>query len=293
MVDKEKLLYDLEGKVALVTGAGGKEGLGRAIALRLAQEGADVVVNDIAVNDIVGEKTVAERPGAPDWGGLPDVVREIEALGRGALGVLADVSDARQVDGMVSQALGRFGHIDILVNNAGAPAGRDRVPVIELEEQAWDLVQRVNVKGTFLCCRAVARTMIERGQGGKIINMSSVSGKKGVARFAAYCASKFAVRGFTQSLALELAPHRINVNAVCPGLIETERVDDMAAALAPAGVSKEAYRQQMIEQVTSGTPWGRIGQPADVAQVAAFLASAQSDYLTGVSITVAGGSYLD
>lgn len=298
MVDKEKLLYDLEGKVALVTGAGGKEGLGRAIALRLAQEGADVVVNDIAVNDIavndiVGENTVAERPGAPDWGGLPDVVREIGALGRGALGVLADVSDAGQVDGMVSQALGRFGRIDILVNNAGAPAGRDRVPVIELDEEAWDLVQRVNVKGTFLCCRAVARTMIERGQGGKIINMSSVSGKMGVARFAAYCASKFAVRGFTQSLALELAPHRINVNAVCPGLIETERVDDMAAALAPVGVSREAYRQQMIEQVTSGTPWGRIGQPADVAQVAAFLASAQSDYLTGVSITVAGGSYLD
>jgi NAD(P)-dependent dehydrogenase (short-subunit alcohol dehydrogenase family) len=288
MVDKERLLYDLEGKVALVTGAGGKEGLGRAIALRLAQEGADVVVNDI-----VGDGNVAERPGAPDWGGLPDVVREIEALGRGALGVVADVSHTGQVDRMVVQALGRFGHIDILVNNAGALAGRDRVPVVELEEDAWDLVQRVNVKGTFLCCRAVARAMIEQGQGGKIINISSVAGKRGMARFAAYCASKFAVRGFTQSLALELAPHRINVNAVCPGLIETERVDDMAAALAPAGVPKEAYRRQMVEQWTSGTPWGRIGQPADVAQVAAFLASAQSDYLTGVSITVAGGSHTD
>jgi NAD(P)-dependent dehydrogenase (short-subunit alcohol dehydrogenase family) len=167
------------------------------------------------------------------------------------------------------------------------------VPVVELDEKVWDLVQRVNVKGTFLCCRAAARAMIKRGQGGKIINMSSISGKKGVARFAAYCASKFAVRGFTQSLALELAPHHINVNAICPALIDTERVDDMAAALAPAGVSGEAYREQMIDQVTLGTPWGRIGQPDDVAQVAVFLSSAQSDFLTGVSVTVAGGSHLD
>ena len=276
-------MYDLDGKVALVTGAGGKGGLGRAIALRLAEEGADVVVNDV----------LAYRPGAPDWAGLPDVVREIEGLGRRAWGAVADVSDAQQVDSMVNQALQRFGQIDILVNNAGALAGRDRVPVVELEEEAWDLIQRVNVKGTFLCCRAVARAMIAREQGGKIINMSSVSGKKGVARYAAYCASKFAVRGFTQALALELAPHHINVNAICPGLIETERVDDMAAALAPEGVSKEDYRQQMMEHVISVTPWGRIGQAADVAQTAAFLASAQSDYLTGLSITVAGGSYMD
>jgi NAD(P)-dependent dehydrogenase (short-subunit alcohol dehydrogenase family) len=276
-------VYDLNGKVALVTGAGGKQGLGRAIALRLAKEGADVVVNDV----------VAQQSGSPDWAGLPDVVREIKALGRQALGVVADVSDAQQVERMVNQALQRFDHIDILVNNAGAPAGRDRVPVVELEEDAWDLVQRVNVKGTFLCCRAVARAMIVRGQGGKIINMSSVSGKRGAARFAAYCASKFAVRGFTQALALELAPHRINVNAICPGLIETERIDDMAAVLAPEGVSKKVYRQQMVARVTRGTPLGRIGQAADVAQMAAFLASTQSDYLTGLSITVAGGSYMD
>jgi NAD(P)-dependent dehydrogenase (short-subunit alcohol dehydrogenase family) len=209
------------------------------------------------------------------------------------MAAVADVSDAEQVERMVSQVLQHFGHVDILVNNAGAPAGRDRVPVVDLDEDAWDAVLRVNVKGTFLCCRAVARVMIERGQGGKIINMSSVSGRRGNARFAAYCASKFAIRGFTQALALELAPHAINVNAICPGLIDTERVDDMAGALAPEGVCREAYRQQMVESIASNTPWGRIGQPADVAQVAAFLASAQSDYLTGVSITVAGGSYMD
>ena len=276
-------MYDLSGKVALVTGASGERGLGRAIALRLAEEGADVVVNDI----------VAQREGSVGWGGLPDVVREIEALGRQALSIVADVSDSKQVDDMVRQALERFAQIDILVNNAGARAGRDRMPVVDLDEKAWDLVQRVNVKGTFLCCKAVARSMIDRGQGGKIINMSSVSGKKGSARYAAYCASKFAVRGFTQSLALELAPYRITVNALCPGLIETERVDDMAAALAPEGLSAEEYRQQMMTRVTSGTPLGRIGQVSDVAKMAAFLASSESDFITGLSVNVAGGSHMD
>ncbi len=276
-------MYDLSGKVALVTGVSGERGLGRAIALRLAEEGADVVVNDI----------VAQREGSVGWGGLPDVVREIEALGRQALSLVADVSDSKQVDDMVRQALERFAQIDILVNNAGARAGRDRMPVVDLDEKAWDLVQRVNVKGTFLCCKAVARSMIDRGQGGKIINMSSVSGKKGSARYAAYCASKFAVRGFTQSLALELAPYRITVNALCPGLIETERVDDMAAALAPEGLSAEEYRQQMMTRVTSGTPLGRIGQVSDVAKMAAFLASSESDFITGLSVNVAGGSHMD
>jgi NAD(P)-dependent dehydrogenase (short-subunit alcohol dehydrogenase family) len=236
---------------------------------------------------------VARRTGSPDWAGLPDVVREIEALGRRAWAVVADVSDAQQVEAMVHQALQQFGQIDVLVNNAGAPAGRDRVLVVELEEDAWDLVQRVNVRGTFLCCRAVARAMIQRGRGGKIINMSSTSGKRGLARYAAYCTSKFAVRGFTQALALELAPHGINVNAICPGLIETERVGDIAAALAPEGVSKEAYREQLLANAIAGTPLGRLGRAADVAQLAAFLASAESDFLTGLSITVAGGYLMD
>lgn len=276
-------MYNLRGKTAFVTGTGGKHGLGRAIALRLAAEGANVIINDI----------VPVRTGAPDWAGLPDLVNEIEALGRGALAVVGDVSKADQVEGMVQQGLERFGRIDILVNNAGALAGKDRVPVVELEEAEWDRIQNVNVKGTFLCCRAVAKVMIAAGRGGKIINMSSVSGRKGTARFAAYCASKFAVRGFTQALALELAPHGINVNAICPGLIETERVGEMAAALAPAGVSADEQRRLMIERSAATVPLGRIGQAKDVAQMAAFLASSESDYLTGLSMTVAGGSFME
>jgi NAD(P)-dependent dehydrogenase (short-subunit alcohol dehydrogenase family) len=276
-------MYQLDGKVALVTGAGGQHGLGRAIARRLAQEGAQVVINDIA----------AQRLDGAEWAGLPDLAREIEALGRQALSIVADVSNAEQVDAMVQRVVQHFGQVDILVNNAGALAGRDRVPVLELAEAEWDRIQNVNVKGTFLCCRAVARAMIERGKGGKIINISSTSGKRGVARFAAYCASKFAVRGFTQALALELAPYQINVNAICPGLVETERVADMAAALAPDGVSAEAQRQLMIARANETIPLGRIGQADDVARTAAFLASAESDYLTGLSITVAGGAYFD
>lgn len=276
-------MYNLEGKVVIVTGAGGRNGIGRAIAVRLAAEGADVVVNDIA----------PRRGEDGTWAGLPDLVREIEGFGRQALSVVADISQAEQVEAMVQQTLDRFGQIDILVNNAGALAGRDRVPVVELEEEAWDRIQNVNAKGTFLCCRAVARVMIDQNFGGKIINMSSVSGKKGVARFAAYCASKFAVIGFTQSLALELAPYQINVNAICPSLVETERVADMAAALAPATVTADEQRRLMIERANATTPLGRVAQADDVARTAAFLASAESDYLTGLAIPVTGGSWMD
>ena len=276
-------MYKLCGKVALVTGAGGERGLGRAIAVRLAREGADVVVNDL----------VARPPRAIAWSGLSAVVQEIEALGRRALGVVADVAHAGQVDDMVRQALQGFGRIDILVNNAGAPAGPDRVPVVELQEEVWDLVQRVNVKGTFLCSRAVARAMIDRGQGGKIINMSSISGKRGRARYAAYAASKFAVRGFTQALALELAPHRINVNAICPSLVETERVDGIASGLAPTGTSPQAAHEQLLERMIAEVPLGRLGHVSDVASLAAFLASSESDFITGLSILVAGGAYME
>lgn len=277
-------MYDLGGRVALVTGAGGERGIGRAIALRLAREGADVVVNDVVAQPYAGTGT--------DWGGVPAVVREIESLGRHALGVLADVADAGQVEAMVRQALERFGQIDILVNNAGSRPGRDRVPVVELEEEAWDEVQRVNVKGTFLCCRAVARAMVRRGADGKIINIASTAGKKGTARYAAYCASKFAVVGFTQALALELAPFRIQVNALCPGLVETERVGCIAAALAPEGTAVEAYREQMLREAAATVPLGRVGCPEDIAGMAALLASSEAEYLTGLSIPVAGGEVM-
>ena len=278
-------MYNLNGKVALVTGAGGKNGIGRAIATRLAKEGADVAVNDITDHPYAADQT--------DWQGLPDVVREIEAMGQRAISVVADVSDAKQVREMVNQTVTHFGKIDILVNNAGTIAGKDRVHVVDLAEEDWDRVQRVNVKGVFLCSQAVARHLIAQGTGGKIINMSSVTGKRGSARFAAYSASKFAVIGFTQSLAYELAPYQINVNAICPGLVDTERFGHLASVLMPDHLSPDEQISEYARRSEAAVPLGRLAEGEDVAKMAAFLASDQAAYLTGVSITVAGGSVMD
>ena len=272
-------MYNLNGKVALVTGAGGEQGIGRAICQRLAKEGCDLVVNDLHT-----------RPYTESgWGGLPALVEEIEASGQQALAVAADVSNADQVSNMIQQAIERFGHIDILVNNAGSRPGPDRVPVVELSEAAWDQVQNVNAKGTFLCAQAVARHMIERGGGGKIVNISSTAGRLGMPRFAAYCASKFAVIGFTQSLAHELAEHKINVNAVCPGTTLTERTGYIAAALNEQDAPTQDATQTMVGSLAEQTPLGRVAEPEDVARTVAFLASAESDYTTGVALLVAGG----
>ena len=282
-------MYDLSGKVAVVTGAGGRHGIGRAIALRLAEEGADVVVTDIQRST----DRMREEDRQSGWRGLPSVVEEIEDLGRQSLGLFSDVTDSAQVADMVRQTLGRFGKIDILVNNAGSQPGPDRVLVVELGEEAFDEVMRVNVRGTYLCSKAVAIHMIERGGGGKMIVISSGAGKQGIARYAAYCASKFALIGFTQALAHELAPHKINVNAICPGLVNTERVDFIAAALAAEGESAEEHRALMVRARAEAVPLGRIAEAGDIARAAAFLSSSESDYMTGLSISVSGGSQMN
>lgn len=278
-------MYDLSGKIALVTGAGGKNGIGRAIATRFAKEGADVAVNDIS-----------EQPYHADdreWGGLPDVVQEIESVGQRAISVVADVSDAKQVTEIVDQTVDYFGKIDILVNNAGTKAGKDRVPVVDLAVEDWDRVQDVNVKGVFLCCQAVARHLIAQGTGGKIINISSITGKRGMERYAAYCASKFAVIGLTQSLAHELAPYKVNVNAICPSLVNTERVDHLAVATMPEELSFNEQRAAFTQRAEESVPLGRLAEGSDIANMAAFLASDEAAYLTGLSITVSGGAVMD
>ncbi len=192
-------MYDLSGKTAIVTGAAGRRGIGRAIATRLAREGANLVVTAI-------ERPPRPADAAAGWRGIESVVAEIEDMGRAALGLYSDVSDADQVADMARQTIDRFGQIDILVCNAGSQPGRDRRLLVDLEEEAFDLVQRVNVKGTFLCCREAGRHMVARGGPGKIIILSSQAGKQGYTRYAAYCASKFALVGMTQALALAIAP---------------------------------------------------------------------------------------
>ena len=229
---------------------------------------------------------------AGGWQGLESVAAEIAETGRSSLALVGDVSDSASVERMVRETLERFGRIDILVNNAGSRPGPDRVPLVELTEEAFDEVQRVNVRGTFLCTRAVARHMIERGGGGKIVTIASTAGKRGMPRYAAYTASKFALVGFTQSVAHELGPHGVNVNAICPGLAETERAAFIADAIKPSGATAEEQLRGMVADRTRANPLGRITETEDIAKMAAFLSSAESDYITGLAVSVSGGDVM-
>jgi NAD(P)-dependent dehydrogenase (short-subunit alcohol dehydrogenase family) len=276
----------LTGKVAMITGCGGEHGFGRAIARRLAAEGADLLLTDVAP---AGVKVVPSKP-TGGWRGLEAVADEVRAAGRRALTALADVRSAEQVEAAVQRALDAFGRLDILINNAAAPPGADRVPVVELGEEAWDTVLDVNLKGAFLCSRAVARVMLERGTRGRIVNMSSNCGKVGYPRMAAYCASKFGLIGFTQALALELAPAGITVNAICPGGADTDRLDYLGRR--PDGSFDPALRARGIAERAAAVPLGRLATPEDVAAVTAFLVSEEAEYITGQAINVAGGSVM-
>ncbi len=280
-------MYNLQGKTALITGAGGERGIGRAVATRLAGEGADLIVSDRVANPYPDDSR--------DWEGLPSVVREIEAAGGKAEAILADVSQANQVESLVSRGIDRFGQIDILVNGAGSLPGKDRVLVVDMEEEAWDKEMNVNAKGVFLMCRAAARHMIERGSGGKIINIASTSGKIGRKRFSAYCASKAAIIRFTQALAQELGPHGINVNSVSPTAVDTERVGYIAEAVSDGAILGRSWKdsdahRQFVREKAEISPLGRVARGDDVAQTVAFLASPESDYLTAVDLVVSGGA---
>jgi 3-oxoacyl-[acyl-carrier protein] reductase/meso-butanediol dehydrogenase/(S,S)-butanediol dehydrogenase/diacetyl reductase len=276
----------LEGKVAMVTGSGGERGFGRAIARRLATEGADLVLTDIAP---AGIRVVAAKR-ATGWRGLEAVADEIREAGRRAVVAQVDVRSADQVQRAVDLADRTFGRIDILVNNAAAPPGADRVPVVELPEETWHVILETNLTGTYLCSKAVAGLMVARGTPGRIINMSSNCGKVGYARLAAYCASKFGVIGFTQALAMELVPHRITVNAICPGSADTDRLDFLGRR--PDGSYDEALRGAAIAERAAQIPLGRVATAEDVAELAAFLATDAAGYVTGQAINLAGGAIM-
>lgn len=253
---------DLQGKTAVITGAG--IGIGRGIALELAAHGANILAVDW--NQDTAEETA----------------RLVAELGRRCEVVQADVANFEQVSAAITKGIHVFGAIDILVNNAGiSPMGT----LVETDLETFDRVMRVNVNGVFHGCKAVGPHMMER-RSGKIINIASWFGKIGRLSYGAYSASKFAVIGLTQTLAMEMAAHKVNVNSVCPGtIVETAMREETDREAVRLGRLTAKERESQI-------PLGRVGLPKDVAKVVLFLATEGSDYMTGQSLNVTGGLWL-
>jgi NAD(P)-dependent dehydrogenase (short-subunit alcohol dehydrogenase family) len=247
----------LEGKVAIVTGGGA--GIGKAIALRLAEEGADVVIGDV------------------DEGAARAVADQIEALGRRASAVRTDVMQKQDIEALVEKAC-QLGPIDILINNAGV---EEITPLLEVSEEEWDRTLDTNLKGVFLCGQVVARAMIAEGRGGKMVNIGSIAGVMPPRKVPHYASSKGAVHTLTKQMALELASHDITVNAVAPGVIRNGLSTHHSLA-----------DPERAERIAHGIPLGRVGSPRDISHAVLFLVSEEADYITGVVLAVDGGFLL-
>lgn len=246
---------DLSGKVAIVTGGG--QGIGKAIVEALLECEANVAVIDRDIQAEISNDRI--------------------------LYLQTDVSRSEQVEEMVLKVIEYFGRLDILVNNAGI-SSMDYT--VDIKENDWDRVMDVNAKGVYLCSQSVARFLKNQGQGGKIINISSQAGKNGYRLMGSYVASKHAVLGFTKVMAIELAKDQINVNAVCPGIVETDmKKNERVIGGELRGLDAEAIKAEDYSQV----PLGRTATPQDIANVVVFLASKYSDYMTGQGINVTGG----
>jgi NAD(P)-dependent dehydrogenase (short-subunit alcohol dehydrogenase family) len=276
-------MNNLQGKVAIVTGAASKRGMGHAIALRLAKEGADVVVAD----KFATPKSMF--PGDENWGGLDEIVKEITALGRQALAVTLDINVTKEIDAAMDKIMKKFGRVDILVH-AAAIRGPVGVNVVDLAEKDIRAVIDVDLVGSFLVCKAAAKTMVAGGKGGKIVIFCSLAGTHGVPGSAAYCAAKYGTIGLTKSLALELAQYQINVNGINPGMIVTNLRDEAFQKMAEAdGTTWEEARKKDQGALTHRIPWGRLGTPEEAADLTYFLCSGLSDYITGEVIALGGG----
>ena len=275
---------ELQGKVVIVTGAGRPGGLGAAMALRLAAEGAKVVVADIGV--AAGAHLPASAIGASEE--MQAVVAQIAAAGGTAAAIACNMLDEQAIESLVAQTVARFGGIDILVNNAGI--GYLMKPIVEMTLAEWDTVQGVNLRGVFAATQAVAKRFITQAaqgrRGGRIVNIASQAAKSGFPHASAYCASKHGLVGLTRVAAIELAPHGVTVNAICPNHVTTGLgawQNEYFAKL--TGKSVEQYLDDMRGRI----PLGRPGLVEDTAKACAFLCSDQAQYITGEAMNVSGG----
>lgn len=264
---------ELEGKTAIVTGAGRLRGIGRATAVALGRLGANIVITGTGRDP----ETFPEDEKNIGWNDIESTAEQIRNEGSLAKTIITDITKESDVEILIQSTLETFDSLDILVNNAAAPYGEDRVPIVEIENEIFKKVINTKVYGSFLCSKLAAREMISQNTGGRIINLSSSAGKEGSARMGAYNAANFAIEGFTQALAKELALDKITVNSVCPGMTETSRLD-------PIG------RGALWKSRADNIPMGRVGTDEEVADLIAFLSTDKARFITGQSININGGS---
>ncbi len=267
-------LSGLEGKVAVITGGGRMRSIGRPIAVEMARAGCDIVLTGTGR----APETYPDDEQAAGWRDIDSVAEEVEALGRKAIPVVSDVSDPASVEALADRVVSELGRVDFIVNNAGAARGADRVPVVDLAIADWMKVINVNLNGTFLMSHFFGKKLIEQGEGGAIVNISSIAGKLLPPNAAAYASSKAGIHALTASMAQEVGRYKVRVNSICPGIIDTYRMDD---------IERGEVWDNMIK---TRVPIGRAGVGEDIAYGTVFLCSDQGAWITGQAYNIDGGT---
>lgn len=271
------MTYELTGltdKVAVVTGAGRMRSIGRPIAVELARAGCHIVLTGTGR----APQRYPDDEKAAGWKDIESVAEEVRALGRTALTAVSDVSDLAAVEALAERTMGELGRVDIVVNNAGASKGEDRKPVIDLDPALWRTVIDVNLTGSFLMSKVFGRLLVEGGRGGSIVNISSIAGKVMTPTTSAYAASKAGLQAMTACMSGEVGRYGVRVNAVCPGIIDTSRMDDLGRG------------EGWDELIATRIPLGRAGTGDDIAYAVLYLCSDQGAWVTGQSWNVDGGT---